>query len=54
MLCRARHQIQIRALSVENHTTRIVIEQGIRWDDLFLGTSFDFFTRYLRRFTAPI
>ena len=31
---------------------QIVIEQGVRWDDLFPGTVFDFFTRYPRCCTA--
>lgn len=31
---------------------RIIVEQGVRWRDLFPGTVFDFFTRYQRRCTA--
>ncbi|GAA5064515.1 hypothetical protein GCM10025751_54200 [Haladaptatus pallidirubidus] len=36
----------------KSYDQRIVIKQGIRWEDLFPGTPFDFFTRYPRRCTA--
>ncbi len=35
----------------KSYDQRIVIEQGVRWGDLFPGTVFDFFTRYPRRCT---
>ncbi|GAA5049328.1 hypothetical protein ACFFQF_21055 [Haladaptatus pallidirubidus] len=36
----------------KSYDQQLVIGQGLRWEDLFPGTVFDFFTRYPRRCTA--
>lgn len=36
------------------YATRVVLKQGLHWQDMYDGTAFDFLTRYRRRCTAPI
>lgn len=36
----------------EPYDQQIVVEQGMRWEDLFPGTPLDFFKRYERRCTS--